>query len=182
MALSSTNAPRIHAESGLPYLDNETFRDAKIVFKNFAGAARQYNEAGDRNFGLLLSKEDADRLATLGWNIKALSPKEEGDDPQPWVKVFVGFNGRPPKIVIVTERNKTPLDEHTAGMVDLAHIKKVDLTVRAAPWKVQGNRGYKAWLQAIFVTIVEDELDREYADIPEVQRKTDEPSIDEWSR
>lgn len=148
---------------------NLTFEDCRMVFKNFSGAEGQYNRAGDRNFALLVSHEDAAKMKAQGWNIKELQPREEGDDTQPYIKVKVSFpkNGRPPRIVLITSAGKTELDEETVGMIDWAHIKKVDLIIRPYDWEVHGNTGRTAYLKSLFVTIEEDELDLKYANVPD---------------
>lgn len=149
--------------------NNLTFENARLVFKNFSGAEGKFNKAGDRNFCLLLSPEDAEAMVKNGWNVKELQPREEGDHPQPYLKVKVNFpkNGRPPRIVLVTSRGKTPLDEDTVSMLDWAEVKNVDLIIRPYDWEVNGATGRTAYLKSIFVTIQEDELDLKYADVPD---------------
>lgn len=144
-----------------------TMEDAKIVFLNFSGKEGRYNREGDRNFCVLLDPQLAENMIADGWNVKYLTPREEGDEPQAYLQVTVGFKGRPPRIVLVTSRGKTPLGEEEVGMIDWVDKKMVDLIIRPYDWEVNGKSGRKAYLKSLFVTMNEDELDRKYADVPD---------------
>lgn len=149
--------------------NNLTFKDARIVFRNFSGKEGQYNRAGDRNFCLIVDHADAPQLEKDGWNLKYLRPREEEDAPQPYLPVTVKYseNARPPRVVTITSRGKTPLDEDTIDILDWAEIQNVDLIVRPYDWEVNGKTGRKAYLKTIYVTLVEDELEQMYADVPD---------------
>jgi hypothetical protein len=142
----------------------------RIIFRNFQGKEGQYNRAGDRNFGVILPNDVAEAMLADGWNVKYLKPREEDEAedeaPTPWLSVSVNFDkGRPPKVVMVTDRGRTNLDEDTVEMLDWADIKNVDLIVRPYTWEVSGRTGIKAYLQSMYVTIEEDELERKYAEM-----------------
>lgn len=152
--------------------NNETFEDAHIVFRNFGGREGLYNSEGDRSFSIRLTDEQADHLEKKGWNVKRKPPREEGDDNFNHLPVKVGFKGpRPPRIVMVTSRGRTNLDETLCEILDFADIKTVDLIVRPYQWAVNGKTGIKAYLHAIYVTINEDELELKYQDVPEIGYK-----------
>lgn len=140
----------------------------KIVFRNFSGKEGQYNREGDRNFAVLLDPEAANALAEDGWNVKWLKPREdaeEGETDQAYIQVSVNFKGRPPRIVQITSRGRTNLDESSIEILDWVDIQNVDLIVRPYEWNVNGKTGIKAYLQSIYVTIEEDELEKKYADL-----------------
>ena len=143
--------------------------DTRIMFRNFTGAKGQYNAEGDRNFCVPLEPGVAAEMKAVGWNIKQLRGREEGDDPQDYIKVKVSYKEgqRPPKVVLVTSRGKNELTEDTVSVLDWADIAKVDLIISPYEWDVNGNTGITAYLKSIFVHIVEDELDLKYADLPE---------------
>lgn len=155
---------------------NITLENVNIVFRNFSGAEGPFNKAGDRNFGLLVDQESAEAMERDGWNIKYLKPREEGDDAQAWLKVKVNFNGRPPRVVLITEngegeKSKTNLDESMVSILDWAPIETVDLIINPYEWAVSGNTGTTAYLQSIFVTMAQDDLEKKYANVPETGQK-----------
>lgn len=146
---------------------NVTIEDARIVFRNFAGKEGQYNREGDRNFAVLLDDDIAQQLEDDGWNVKYLKPRDEdeGGTPQAYISVTVSYKGRPPRINMVSSRGRTPLSEDEVEILDWADIRTVDLIFRPYDWTVNGKSGTKAYLQSLFVTINEDELELKYADL-----------------
>jgi hypothetical protein len=138
----------------------------RIIFRNFSGKEGQYNREGDRNFAVLLDETIANSMAEDGWNVKWLKPREEeeGETPQAYLQVSVNFKGRPPRVVLVTSRGRTNLDEGSVEMLDWADINNIDLIVRPYEWSVNGKTGIKAYLQSIYVTIEEDALELKYSE------------------
>ena len=140
-----------------------------IRFRNFAGKEGRYNKAGDRNFCLLLNPEDADEMLKDGWNVRFLDPRDEGDEPTPYIQIKVGFGGKghPPKIVLVTKRGKTQVDEETVNTLDWAEIEKADIAINPYHYEVNGKSGVKAYLKTMYVTIAEDDFEERYYDVPD---------------
>ena len=136
--------------------------DVRIIFRNFAGQEGMYNRAGDRNFAVVLDSEMAHQLAEEGWNVKLLKPREEGDEPQPYLSVTVSYKQRPPLIKLITSTSQTELDEESVEMLDWVDIAQVDLVVRPYEWEVSGKTGIKAYLQSLYVWIIEDPLQLKY--------------------
>lgn len=150
-----------------------TFENCRIGFRNFSGAEGQYNNKGNRNFSLFIDDPKlAERMEADGWNIKYLKPRDETEEPQPYLQVTVGYKGKPPHIVMVTSRGKTPLDESTVSLLDWAEIEKVDLIIRPYNWTVRDASGVKAYVKTMFVTIHEDEIERKYSDVPDSAANT----------
>ena len=144
--------------------------DGKAIrFRNFAGKAGKFNVEGDRNFCLLLNPDDADVLQAEGFNVRYLNPREEGDMPVPYLPIKVGFGGkgRPPKVVQITKRGKTELDEDSINNLDWADIEKADIAINPYHYNVSGREGIKAYLKTMYVTIVEDDFEERYYDVPD---------------
>lgn len=139
----------------------------RIIFRNFAGREGQYNREGDRNFAVLLDEKVAVAMTEDNWNVKWLRPRteEEGEQPQAYLPISVNFKGRPPRIVLITSRGRTNLDESQVEMLDWVDILNVDLIVRPYEWTVNGKSGVKAYLQSIYVTIEEDALEIKYGEL-----------------
>lgn len=147
--------------------DNIAIEGARLAFRNFSGKEGRFNPAGRRNFCVLLEPELAERLIADGWNVRHLSPRDPGDAPQPYMQVAVRYSPIPPKIVLITSRGKTILDEESVGMLDWAEIKNVDLIIRPRNWNVGGDSGVKAYVKNMYVTIAEDEFAYKYSDCPD---------------
>lgn len=143
----------------------KTFKieDARIIFRNFAGKEGQYNREGDRNFCAVLDVDVAKEMEADGWNIRWLEARDEGDEDTPYIQVAVNFDNRPPRVVMLTTTTRTQLDEASVEVLDWSDIQTVDFIARGYDWNVNGKTGTKAYLQSLFVTILEDELERKYS-------------------
>lgn len=160
----------------MPQDNTVLMEGVRILFRNFAGKEREYNREGSRNFAVLLDESVAEVMAADGWNIKMLKAREEDGEetpPQPILQVEVKYRDRegkptrPPRIVLISSRGRTNLDENTVETLDWADITNVDLIVRPSEWAINGKSGIKAYLQSMYVTIEEDPLERKYAEMDE---------------
>ena len=149
--------------------DKITIEGARIIFRNFSGEEGQFNPKGNRNFCVLIDPDLAEKLIEDGWKVKYLKPREDEEGPQAYLQVKVNFGkGKPPICVLVTSKNKKKLTEDEVSMLDWVEIKNVDLIINPYNYELRdGTRGVKAYLKSIYVTIVEDELELKYRDVPD---------------
>lgn len=149
--------------------NNVVMEEVRIIFRNFAGKETEFNREGDRNFAVLIDDEIAKVMAEDDWNVKWLKPREdadEGETEQAYLPVSVNFKkGRPPRVVLITSRGRTNLDEDEVEMLDWVDITSVDMIIRPYHWNVNNKTGVKAYLQSIYIKIEEDELEQKYAEL-----------------
>ena len=131
--------------------------DARIIYRNFAGAASKFNREGDRNFSIVIpDQEMADALVNEGWNVKIKAPREDGDVPFMTLPVKVKFIDRGPNVYLQTGNRMNRLDEDSIACLDQIDIVSVDLDVRPYDWVLyegtkDEKRGRSAYLQSIKV-------------------------------
>lgn len=148
-----------------PYRDRSiTLENVAVIFKNFEGRGDKFNRPGDRNFAIILDDKKAEELMRDGWAVKRLKPRENDTEPRPYIlKITAKMDGRKPaRLVMITTRNRTVLDEEMAELLDLADIEFADVKVRPYDWEVNGESGRKAYLVTIYAKIFEDYLDLKY--------------------
>lgn len=139
--------------------------NAQIIWKNFAGEPDKFHtKGGYRNFNVILDDpEEAQRLADDGWNVKIRTYNgEEGKEPLNTLEVCVSFENYPPKVVMVTSRNKVELDDESIRCLDTADILSADLIISPYHYDVNGKQGIKAYLKTAYITIEEDRFAEKY--------------------
>lgn len=163
---------------------NLMLENVQITYRNFAGNEGQFNPAGVRGFSVILEDiEQAQALEADGWKVKYSKPRQDGSDPAfpAYMPVFVKYHPRlqPPKVVMLTSRGKTNMDEEAIDVLDFMALQKSDMILRPYHWKQPtGAEGVKNMLSSLYVTIQEDELELRYADVPEIGVSPNQRMID----
>lgn len=152
--------------------NNIVIEGAKIRFRNFSGNEGKYNPKGKRNFCVLLDDELARTLEDDKWNVRWLEPRDENDSRQAYLQVAVSYDNYPPKITLVSSKGKTILDNDTISLLDWAEIKEVDVVIKPYNWVMSEGtknekRGVKGYVKNMWVTLVEDEFESKYRDVPD---------------
>lgn len=164
--MPAKTAAEIAAEKRKHRKPSLTVENARILWRNFSGRQTQYNAKGKRNFNLVVPPEDVEAMKADGWNVKTKQPRPDYPDDVPLstLKVIVNYseNTRPPRVVLIAGDDRTELDESTVDMLDRVQIENVDLIINPSYYDVNGSTGYTAYLQSIYVTIVQDDLEKKY--------------------
>lgn len=143
--------------------------NARLIWRNFAGAEKQFNPAGKRNATLVLTEEIAVELEALGMNVKRRPPRDEGGEEMITLEVAVNYSEstRDPRLILITSRGRTQLDKDTVAALDFASLVKSDIVINPYSWSVNGNSGVKAYLEQGYFIIEENAFERRYAAIPD---------------
>jgi hypothetical protein len=142
---------------------NVTIEGAHIIFKNFTGRKDQFNSEGDRNFCVILPEDVATQMLADGWNVKYLKPREEGDEPTPYLQVKIRYDVRPPRVVVITTSGRTHYTQDMLETLDFADVETWDIVINGYDWDVNGKKGVKAYLKTLFCVLNEDDIERKYA-------------------
>lgn len=161
-------------------LEPVRMQNVKLAYLNFQGKPDNFNpKGGKRTFAVILPRDVAEAMHRDGWNVKFPEPRDDGETREPHITVEASFSVKPPQIFVVTSKGKTQWYEPQIGMLDWADIVNVDLSLNPYSWDIGGKSGIKAYLRSIYVTILEDELDAKYADIPTLGSYTQiDPDVD----
>ena len=158
--------------------------NTRMIFKNFSGKKSDFNAEGDRNFGaVIMDPETVKYLVEDGIRVKTLRPRPDDPDGQEtyWMKVKVNFASRqPPKIYLIKADPEDPenqskmtsvqLDEETVNQLDWIHpssILRIDMNIRFSRYPDRPGRpgGISNYLDALYVTVEDDPLERKYRGI-----------------
>ena len=106
-------------------------------------------------------------MANAGWNIRMLRPRDEEEQPVPYLQVKVNYAGEyPPNIYMISGRHKTLLNADTVGNLD--HVRFVKCDVRISPYtyidRDTNEERLSAYVRDLYATVEVDELAEEYAD------------------
>ncbi len=152
-------------------MNNLILRDVVLPKRkrNFEGRPSDYNDAGKRNFEVLIPVDLVDDLRRDGWPVKDYMNREGITVYYMKIHVVYGekFN---PLAVLIDSRGKRRLNEDNVGQLDWTPMAKCDLVIFPLAYGPKGNRpgGISPRLNSIYVTVQEDELAPDYADIPDL--------------
>lgn len=141
---------------------NYILRNARLLFRNFSGAPNKFGNT-DRTFCVILPPDKEREFLEEGFSVKTLKPRDEEEEPTPFIQVKVRYGYRPPKITLIAAGARNPLTEDTISQLDFADIEQADLSIR--PYHGRTRAGIEfctAYLDKAYITIATDELDAIY--------------------
>jgi len=144
-----------------------SIENAKILFRNFSGKEGKFNAKGLRNFCVLLEDDLAQKLIKDGWNVRWLEPNAKYEERRAYLQVKVRFDKFPPRIMLIKSKGKSRLDEENVHILDWAEFETVNLIISGYSWDVSGKTGIKAYLKRMYATLVEDEFEKLYENVPD---------------
>lgn len=133
--------------------------NARIIWRNFAGAQKRYNAEGLRNFHVVLDEETAELLKADEWNVKAHKGREEGEPDWYTLKVAVRFDNYPPSIILKNGKVRTNLNETMLDILDWAEITDLKLMINGSRYSTPNKSGVKAYLSRMIVSISEQDFE-----------------------
>jgi len=162
-------------------------RDARIIWRNFAGAEKDYNPAGKRNVNLVLTEEMAEELTRVdGFNVKRKVARNPDEDDLLVLELKVNYSEktRDPRLILINSGGRTQLDKDTVASLDFVRLVRVDLVLNPYPWTMNEGRpnetsGVAAYLEQGYFTIEENEFEAEYNQIPDAGGRRTDTEYDE---
>lgn len=127
-----------------------------IYATNFEGDPKKDNYgSSDRKANIIIpTKEQADDLASVGFNVKVTKPKEgeeEGFVPIYFISAKANYDSEwPPKIYLVSgDAEPRLLDAQTVGMIDDIYVLNVNAILN--PYWSERNKTWSLYIKIMYV-------------------------------
>lgn len=133
--------------------------NARIIWRNFAGAQKRYNAEGLRNFHVVIDDNTAELLKRDGWNVKQHKSNEDGAPDWYSLKVSVRFDNYPPSIILKNGNIRTQLNESMLDILDWAEITDLKLMINGSRYNTPTSSGVKAYLSRMIVSIAPQDFE-----------------------
>ena len=155
--------------------------NADILFRNFAGVEKQYNNAGDRNFCVRLDEQIANELASMDIPVKILEPRDEDGEPLRFIKVKIKDFSKlysanvgqhwPEDMPLAERKEKQKLSEASYYSLDDANVQTAWITVSIYRWTMGSGANKKSGtslsLSEGFFKVEPNELEAQFFGIPD---------------
>lgn len=141
--------------------------EIKWAFSHIDGREDTFNEKGQRDIIVIVSREAADELATLGWTIKAYERQnaDEGDEPEYTFRVRISYKFEAPRIYLIKGRKKIFVDNpDMLNSVRRDNTRKISLIATPSRWTQPGRSGVSAYIKEMYIEVEESRLEAMYAD------------------
>ncbi len=141
--------------------------NAPVKYRNFSGAKTQMNKEGDVNFEIVIDEEVAKNMMKDGWYIK--EDTSNPDKTEYRIKLRLGEFGEPEVYVIGEDGNAIPFHRGKWRRIDKMTISFVDVVFHQSKktFEYQGGEYYSAYVDELYVNIVESDLKKKYGIAPD---------------
>jgi hypothetical protein len=149
-----------------PYYEPLVLQNVRLLYPNFAGIAKDYNVAGDRNSCVLIDDQLAAQLAEIGWNVRIKKSADNDEAPQHFVAFNVKLDSKfPPRLYLVRPGRRPELmDPLDYPILDYAKFQSVSLRINHYVWR-EKPQGVSGFLEEGFFELQPDPLrDRYFTD------------------
>ena len=162
------------------------FDDCEIIGdRNFTGReitknGRTGNSAGRRNFLIKLTEEQFDILNEKGWDVGRFAEREEGVEPDCFLRVNISYYKNPPIIHYIAGGVDTLLDEDHVKDLDYVNIERLDIRcAEVNKQKIDGRWVKKPFVLELWATVTADRFKARYAYLD--QTSDEAPAADDDS-
>ena len=141
--------------------------------RNFGGRERTdrrtgriMNNEGRRNFLIELDPDAYNAFSEENWNVGRFAPREEGEEPNGFLRVTMSYYKAPPIVHMISEGVDTLLDEDRVHILDNVNILNLDMRCTAVN-KQNKNGDWKkyAYVDEMWVTVTPDRFASKYASL-----------------
>lgn len=139
---------------------------APVKYHNFAGKKTDKNKEGDVNFEIIIDEDIAKAMMEDGWYIKVND--NDPDNPEYRIKLRLGEYGDPQVFVVGEDRKPINFNRGQWGRIDRMNISYVDVEFHQSrkTFEYQGHEYFSAYVDNIFVNIIENDLFKKYGVSP----------------
>lgn len=143
-----------------------------VKYRNFAGVKTDKNREGDSNFEIVIDEEIAKNMMAdldehgIGWYIKT---SEYPDKTEYRIKLRLGQLGDPLVYVIGEDGKAIKMNRGQWKRIDKMTISFVDVIFHQSnkTFEYQGREYYSAYVDELYVNIVESNLQKKYGITPD---------------
>ena len=145
--------------------------DCTIDRRNFGGGevkrnGRILNEAGKRNFLLILSPDMIAEFEDRGWNVGQFAQRDPDVVPEGFMRVNVSYYKNPPIIHYISGNVDTLLDESRLYLLDNVDMENIDMRIVGVNKQNKDGIWKKyAYVEEMWVTVTPDRFATKYANL-----------------
>lgn len=139
--------------------------------RNFGGNevqrnGRILNNAGKRNFLLIMTPEMTNEFEDRGWKVGRFSQKDPDVEPEGFMRVNVSYFKNPPIIHYISGDVDTLLDESRLYLLDNVNMENIDMRIVAVNKQNRDGVWQKnAYVEEMWIVVTPDRFAAKYANL-----------------